>query len=330
MKSTVFFLFIVFLIGCSQNNEPSHEISNEFYLSYIYAGLGSGMGSKQPSFVVTGNEFLYTSEQNSYYEKQTLDPDTICKGIIRQSSIDSIIQIIGNVEDTLIYNTNAGVSSDGIHYIYIKSGDKDLKFSLHNASDSTAKKIVEILNSNIPIRNRKLFLFDENFLNSSEEDMIDVLVVVCANGYDYSTHGYDLDELIEKELSQFDGIQVKPFPFKTLMGVPYQGVFDKKYCAPIIEKVDVDYLILNRFDKKYSNKFRLGNSKWGYETRIVDTQTLEQINSISAHELMEFKDIEKHIKTNIQRLKKDIQNLNRSVSSTLDSTITSLNWVRSH
>jgi hypothetical protein len=91
------------------------------------------------------------------------------------------------------------------------------------------------------------------------------------------------------------------------MGVSYQGVFDKKYCKPIIEKVDVDYLILTRFIESY-DEINSSEINWGYETRIINTKTMEQINSIGAKRLNKYEQIEEHIKNNIKTLKTDIEN----------------------
>ncbi|WP_029446790.1 hypothetical protein [Cellulophaga baltica] len=139
-------------------------------------------------------------------------------------------------------------------------------------------------------------------------DSLEVIVVQCANGYEYAQHGYDFNPIIEKELNNFENITIKPFPLKTLMGVSYQGVFDKKYCPPIIEKVSADYLILTRFDRE----FYISNSnkqKWGYELRVVNTKTLEQITAMEAHNLKNYTEIEKHIKHNIGTLKIAVENL---------------------
>lgn len=136
-------------------------------------------------------------------------------------------------------------------------------------------------------------------------DTIEVMVIPCSNGYEYAMHNYDFNPIIESELNQFKNINVKPFPFKKLIGVPYQGVFDKKYCRPILENVDVDFLILTRFSEKYSRLTGV-EKKWGYELRIVKSKTLEQLNSIKATNLSEYKQIESHIKKNIGDVQMDI------------------------
>lgn len=146
------------------------------------------------------------------------------------------------------------------------------------------------------------------FVDKQNIDTLEIIVVQCANGYEYAMHNYDFNPVVENELNKFENIKVKPFPLKTLMGVAYQGVFDKKYCPPIIDKVDVDFLILTRFDKRY-DELNSNQMKWGYELRIVNTETLQQVNTISAHELNDYSEIEKHIQANIETLKNDIEKL---------------------
>lgn len=132
---------------------------DDFKLTYMSAGLGSGMGSMQPTFRVTALNYIYTYEQNSYYGKPNELPDTICTGTLRMSSIDSIIGLVRDIKDTVVYRTTLGVISGGIQQISIAYNSIDLTFKLHNASESTAQKIVDILNSNIPEGQKKLWLF---------------------------------------------------------------------------------------------------------------------------------------------------------------------------
>lgn len=144
----------------SESATKDSEKYKTFNLYYSYSGLGSGMGSMQPTFRVTGKNFVYTSEQNSYYGKPDKKPENICEGTLRNSSIDSILNLVKDIKDTLVYKTNVGIKSGGIHNISVKYEKINLTFRLHNASDSTAQKIVDILNSNIPADKQKLWLFD--------------------------------------------------------------------------------------------------------------------------------------------------------------------------
>lgn len=169
-------------------------------------------------------------------------------------------------------------------------------------------QVKEVLKE-ISIQDSNVIKIDSVLDKTKIDSVLDVLVVQISNGYEYAQLGYDFTPNIEKELSKFENINVIPFPYKKLMGVSYQGVFDKKYCKPIIEKVDVDFLILSRFK---GNLLEIGQKKpiWGYEIRIVKAETLEQINSIGADNLNDYSQIEQHIKREIIQLKKDIENLN--------------------
>jgi len=132
-----------------------------FEVSYMAIGLGSNFTSMQPVFRVKGLKFIYTSEQTTYYEGQSRKKaDTLMVGDFRKSSADSIIKLIQTVKDTLVYRSNIHVMSGGIHAVNIKSSNKSVRFDLHNASDTTVRKIVAILNTYVSDPKRKLWLFD--------------------------------------------------------------------------------------------------------------------------------------------------------------------------
>ena len=176
-----------------------------------------------------------------------------------------------------------------------------------NSTDNKESTVTEKKNS--VLVDSYMVVNEETALTDTPKiDTLEIIVIQCANGYEYAMHNYDFNPVVEKELNKFDNIKVKPFPLKTLMGVVYQGVFDKKYCPPIIEKVDVDFLILTRFDKRY-DELNGNQMKWGYELRILNTETLEQVNTISAYDLNDYSEIEMHIQENIEKLKSDIEKL---------------------
>ena len=175
--------------------------------------------------------------------------------------------------------------------------------SLDKKQPSLVEKSVDNLDDSFNVFQKQTALTEK-----LEVDTLEIIVVQCANGYEYAMHNYDFNPIVERELNKFKNINVKPFPLKTLMGVAYQGVFDKKYCPPIIEKVTADFLILTRFAKSYDERYS-NQMKWGYELRIVNTKTLEQVNSIRSFNLADYSEIEKHIENNIEKLKTDVENL---------------------
>lgn len=142
--------------------------SDDFSLYFSHVGLGSNMGSMQPVFKVDGLKFTYTNEQTSFYGEQTKKPIKICEGEISESAIDSIIGLVDMIEDSLVYRTNVGILSGGVHTIYIHKGAIDITFSLHNETDSTAEKIVAILNAYIPDDKLKLWLFNSHGIDETE------------------------------------------------------------------------------------------------------------------------------------------------------------------
>src|SRR5215204_6042795 len=56
----------------------------------------------------------------------------------------------------------------------------------------------------------------------------------------------DTRRILESSLAGKGGVSVIPFPFRKLMGVPYQMVYDKKYCKAISDKVDCDVIIMTQ------------------------------------------------------------------------------------
>lgn len=132
----------------------------DFKLYYSSAGLGSGMGSMQPVVRIKGLNYVYTYEQNSFYGKPDKKPEPVCRGSIRPSAVDSILRLVKDIKDTLIYRTNIHILSGGIDNLSIDFDSIHLTYQLHNASEPTAKKIIDILNTNIPDTVRKLSLFE--------------------------------------------------------------------------------------------------------------------------------------------------------------------------
>jgi len=152
------------IAGCSRkgNNQLPIAIKpayKKFTLHFSAAGLGSNFGEMEPVFHVSGVKYIYTYQQNSFYQNEARKhPDTICNGNLKESAIDSIIELVAPIKEPKIYKTNAGVMSGDIEYLQITADNINLEFTLHNAFDSTAAKIVSILNHYIPEDKPKLWV----------------------------------------------------------------------------------------------------------------------------------------------------------------------------
>ena len=135
-----------------------------------------------------------------------------------------------------------------------------------------------------------------------------VIVVPCYNGYEYIQLGYNFNPLLEQKLKEHNKIEYVPFPLKKMNGSGYQSVYDKKYCDKIVEKTDVDFLIMTKF---IGNQLEISTNRknieiWGYETKILNVKTMEQKVSIRATNLSNYEAIEKHIENNIEKLVLDL------------------------
>lgn len=133
-------------------------------------------------------------------------------------------------------------------------------------------------------------------------ERVQIMVIPCSNGYLYNTTIGDLNISLVKYLQEDDRIVLAPFPYKKMQGSGYFGVFDKKYCAKILEKTDVDFLIMTRMKGLEFERSTADNHHWGYDTKILDVKNMSQFNGISARDLTSFESIDADIKSKIDQL----------------------------
>lgn len=149
---TCIFLFGVLVgqhVTAQTTNDKVPDYSN-FYLFYGIRGLGSNFNRLYPTLRVYENKFTYTKEQSKGSDKQSQSKKFIRKGILKQSSIDSMLSIIKGLEDSTIYKTNLCILSGAIINIVIAKGTDTTTFILHNTFDITALQLVKILNPYLP------------------------------------------------------------------------------------------------------------------------------------------------------------------------------------
>lgn len=151
----IYFMFFILTVCYAQKDDVKNL--SAFSLLYKMQGMGSNNQCKFPAIQVIGVSYVYTNECMNYWTASIFLPreeihktDTICVGSLRKASIDSIIQLIQQVPDTVTYATNTTISSGVIQYLIIETDSIERRFVLHNAGHSVADKIVEILNSNLP------------------------------------------------------------------------------------------------------------------------------------------------------------------------------------
>ena len=156
--------------------------------------------------------------------------------------------------------------------------------------------------------------FNKTKVHNSEKDSIEngvksnrkIIVLQCSNGYGHN----DFNRTIESEISKKDSFTIVPFPNKKLLGVTFQGVYDKKHCIPIIEKINVDYIIMTKFLGNVNEVIEINEDFiWGYEIKILNVKSMNQKISIRKDNLKEYQDIITDIERNGKDLLNDIENL---------------------
>lgn len=86
--------------------------------------------------------------------------------------------------------------------------------------------------------------------------------------------------------------------------MPYQMVFDKKDCKPILDKVDCEIIIMSQIIT--DNEQKPGAWPWSYKIRVYNTRTGKQINSIQGDNL-KTEDIQNDIHSKREKLIGDIE-----------------------
>ena len=184
MKLLLSILFSANLITSAQNGFVSQQILKgidtvNFSLYYGFSGLGSNMGSFQPTIRIIGTELTYTYEQNSYYGEKSKRIDTVGMWIFRQSSIDSIAEIVKDLRDTTIEEYNFCIMSGGIHFLSVTIRGETTRFQLSNTFDYSALKIANILNKYLP-QDKQLWA-NEKMIKDAEDCLASLMKTVQDN-----------------------------------------------------------------------------------------------------------------------------------------------------
>ena len=118
------------------------------------------------------------------------------------------------------------------------------------------------------------------------------------------THTIEIQELLEKLLIDNSEIELIKFPFKKLMNVPYQNIYDKKYCKPILGKVKADIIIMSKLEVENElNPSRI----WDFDIRIYNVKSDKQLDSKLNGRNLKKEQVENKIKTELNILITEIE-----------------------
>jgi hypothetical protein len=117
----------------------------------------------------------------------------------------------------------------------------------------------------------------------------------------------DIQKYIENVFSTDTTFRFIKFPYKRLMNVSYQNVFDKKYCSPITDKIKTDIIIMSKLEQ-VTGTGNMTTDKWNFEIKIYNTRTGSQkLSNLNTNDLTS-SEIENYIKSKQQELFSETKN----------------------
>lgn len=81
----------------------------------------------------------------------------------------------------------------------------------------------------------------------------------------------DIQKYLEVVLAKDTGSTLIKFSYKQFLNVPYQNVFDKKYCAPILDKVKADVVIMSKIEL-VERSGSMDTDEWNLQLKIYNTR----------------------------------------------------------
>ena len=135
---------------------------------------------------------------------------------------------------------------------------KNILFTTLALISLSCSELNKELKEDVDFQNNEEIILDSSSINNQEAVEIEskpksVLVLIPYDEIANAGRSPNIQQCLESEFRKIDSFDLRPFPFKKLMGVPYQMVYDKKYCKSILEKVTVDYIIMSKLCLLYTS-----------------------------------------------------------------------------
>ena len=147
------------------------------------------------------------------------------------------------------------------------------------------------------------------YSQNSEKLITEKPTVLIIPAFDLHTNGGfspEIQYLLESKFSENLEIRLIKFPLKKLMNIPYQNVYDKKYCTVILEKVKTDFIIMSKIELE---NIIASPKKWNLNFRILETKNGKQIDSKLLGKNLTKLEIEEKLKKDYKILIEEIKKL---------------------
>jgi hypothetical protein len=115
----------------------------------------------------------------------------------------------------------------------------------------------------------------------------------------------NIQKYLQDGLRNIESVELIEFPYNKLKNIPYQNIFDKRFCSPIIEKIKCDIIIMSKLDlvKQTGN---MTTDRWNLRIRLYNIMKDEQIDSMVKLDNLTTSDLESELTLNNKTLIKEI------------------------
>jgi hypothetical protein len=130
-----------------------------------------------------------------------------------------------------------------------------------------------------------------------------IVVLPCANGYDFSTSNMDLDKEIVESMKLCGFTLAQRVSFKKLQGVNVYGLWHEKDLDQIRSTLTQDYFVVCRMHAPDGWEInRQSTNEWGYSLRLYDRRSGKLKGQLSTKDLAGFEYIKGDMATHCEEL----------------------------
>jgi hypothetical protein len=163
--------------------------------------------------------------------------------------------------------------------------------------DSSPKNEIPVLSKELELKNEMALVAD-----SIEGLQLQTIVVLpCANGYDYATANMDLESEIVAALNHCNFSEAHLLSLKDVQGVNVYGLWHEKDLGQIRSKITEDFFVVCRMNEPFHEELaRSESKKWGYHLKVYERKTGKLRGEIMGNELIGFESIQEDLSSHCE------------------------------